>query len=60
MAEKCADNYRALRKKGIIVRKTADIIATFCIEQKLPLLFLDRDFVPFVDHLGMAAALRET
>jgi len=61
MAEKCAENYRALRKKGITVRKTTDvIIATFCIEQRMPLLFLDRDFVPFVDHLGLSSALRET
>jgi len=61
MAEKCAENYRALRKKGITVRKTADvIIATFCIQQKMPLLFLDRDFIPFVDHLGLSSPLRET
>ena len=61
MAIKCADNYRALRKKGITIRKTADvIIATFCIEKELPLLFLDRDFIPFVDHLGLEPALRET
>nr|WP_284509745.1 hypothetical protein [Salinivibrio costicola] len=61
MALVCADNYRALRKKGITIRKTADvIIATFCIEKKLPLLFLDRDFIPFVDHLGLEPALRET
>ncbi|MFC4257610.1 PIN domain nuclease [Marinobacter lacisalsi] len=58
MAEKCADNYRALQKKGITIRKTADvIIATFCIEQRLPLLFLDRDFVPFVEHLDLSSAL---
>jgi len=58
MVEKCAENYRALRKKGITIRKTTDvIIATFCIEQKLPLLFLDRDFVPFVDHLGLKSVL---
>ena len=51
----------ALRKKGITIRKTADvIIATFCIEKELPLLFLDRDFIPFVDHLGLEPALRET
>ena len=32
MALKSADNFRALRKKGITVRKTADvIIASFCI-----------------------------
>jgi len=61
MASKCADNYRALRKKGITVRKTADvIIATFCIDRELPLLFLDRDFIPFVDHLGLETALRES
>lgn len=57
MAMKSADNFRALRKKGITVRKTADvIIATFCIEQKLPLLFSDKDFSPFVKHLGLAKA----
>ncbi|MBD2857722.1 PIN domain nuclease [Spongiibacter sp. KMU-158] len=57
MPEKCAENYRALRKKGITIRKTADvIIATFCIEQKLPLLFSDKDFKPFVKHLGLVEA----
>ena len=54
MVSKCADNYRILRKKGITIRKTADIIiASFCIENKLPLLFSDRDFVPFVEHLQL-------
>jgi predicted nucleic acid-binding protein len=54
---RCADNYRALRKKGITVRKSADaIIATFCIDNDLPLLFSDRDFLPFVEHLGLRAA----
>lgn len=54
---KSAENFRALRKKGITVRKTADvIIATFCIEQKIPLLFSERDFKPFVKHLGLAEA----
>ncbi len=54
MVSKCADNYRILRKKGITIRKTADIIiASFCIENKLPLLFSDRDFVPFVEHLKL-------
>ena len=57
MALKSADNFRALRKKGITVRKTADvIIASFCIEQKLPLLFSDKDFKPFVKHLGLVEA----
>ena len=59
--EQCAKNYRMLRKKGITVRKTADvIIASFCIRNKMPLLFLDRDFVPFVKNLGLTPALRET
>lgn len=54
---KCADNYRSLRKKGITIRKTADvIIATFCIENQIPLLFSDRDFLPFVKHLKLATA----
>ena len=61
MPDKCAENYRALRKKGITIRKTTDvIIATFCIERRMPLLFIDRDFIPFVDHLGLLNALPET
>jgi len=57
MALKSADNFRALRKKGITVRKTADvIIASFCIDRRLPLLFSDKDFKPFVKHLGLIAA----
>lgn len=53
-AVQVADNYRLLRKKGMTVRKTTDaIIATFCIANNLPLLFSDRDFEPFVKHLGL-------
>jgi len=49
-----AENYRFLRKKGIAIRKPANVvIATFCIEKELPLLFSDRDFKPFVKHLGL-------
>jgi len=54
MAVKSAENFRKLRKKGITIRKTADvIIATFCIEHELPLLFSDKDFLPFVAHLKL-------
>ncbi len=61
MVIKCVDNYRFLRKKGITIRKTNDvIIATFCIENKTPLLFSDRDFLPFVKHLKLTSALKET
>ena len=57
MAIKSAENFRALRKKGITIRKTADvIIASFCIEHSLPLLFSDKDFKPFVTHLGLTEA----
>jgi predicted nucleic acid-binding protein len=56
-AWKAADNYRQLRRRGITVRKTIDgIIATACIEANLPLLFSDRDFQPYVEHLGLVAA----
>ena len=54
MAIRSAENFRTLRKKGITIRKTADvIIASFCIKQKIPLLFSDKDFKPFVKYLGM-------
>ncbi len=56
-----ADNYRKLRKRGITVRKSVDVwIATFCIETKLPLLFRDRDFVPFVQHLKLTTPTQYT
>ena len=56
-AWKAAENYRRLRRKGITVRKTIDgIIATACIEANLPLLFSDRDFQPYVEHLGLELA----
>lgn len=56
-AVKSAENFRYLRTKGITIRKTADvIIATFCIEQRIPLLFADKGFRPFVDHLGLIEA----
>ena len=56
LAIKSADNFRSLRKRGVTVRKTADaIIATFCIETRHSLLFSDKDFLPFVEHLGLRA-----
>jgi predicted nucleic acid-binding protein len=54
MAIQSAENYRALRARGVTVRRTVDvIIATCCIEHGLPLLFEDKDFVPFVRYLGL-------
>ena len=49
-----ADNYRKLRKRGITIRRSVDNwIATFCIQNQIPLLFSDRDFTPYVKHLGL-------
>jgi hypothetical protein len=57
LAIRTAENYRALRTRGVTVRKTIDMmIGTFCIERGLPLLFSDRDFQPLVDHLGLQVA----
>ena len=54
IAIKSADNYRSLRKKGITVRKTIDvIIGTFCIETELSLLHCDRDFDALEKHLKL-------
>ncbi len=54
IAVQAAQNYRALRRRGITVRKTIDtLIATRCIVDGIPLLYSDRDFDPFVEHLGL-------
>lgn len=58
VAVEAAQNFRRLRARGITVRKTIDtLIATRCILDGLPLLFSDRDFEPFVAHLGLVPAL---
>lgn len=58
IAIQAAKNYRALRALGITVRKTIDtVIATRCIESGFALLYSDRDFDPFVTHLGLRLAL---
>jgi len=57
-AIKGADNYRALRERGMTIRKTIDVfIATYCIADKCPLLFQDKDFLPFVEHTGLLPAI---
>jgi len=60
IALKSAYNYRYLRKKGITIKKTVDlIIATFCIENNIELLYSDRDFDPLVKHLHLMNVLYE-
>ena len=50
-----ARNFRSLRRRGITVRKTIDmLIGTWCIENRGPLLHNDRDFRPMARHLGLA------
>jgi len=54
LALQSARNYRLLRHKGITVRKTIDsLIATYCIENNLPLLHKDNDFDGYEEHLGL-------
>ena len=49
-----ARNFRRLRKIGVTVRKTIDVvIATFCLENGHTLLHADRDFDPIEKHLGL-------
>ena len=61
LAIKASENYRTLRSMGITIRKTIDtLIATRCIEDGLTLLHADRDFLPFVENLGLKVAYWET
>jgi len=49
-----ARNFRSLRRRGITVRKTIDLlIGTWCIENRRPLLHNDGDFRPMARHLGL-------
>ncbi|MGB8816940.1 MAG: PIN domain nuclease [Rhizobiaceae bacterium] len=54
MARSAAANYRLLRSKGITPRGSIDLlIATWCIENRIPLLHKDRDFTMMEGHLGL-------
>ncbi|MBW1887330.1 MAG: PIN domain nuclease, partial [Deltaproteobacteria bacterium] len=58
VAVQSAENYRKLRKVGITVRKTIDvIIATFCIIEGLTLLHDDRDFDPITSHFHLKTSI---
>lgn len=49
-----ARNHRTLRRLGITVRKTIDLlIGTWCIENRMALLHNDSDFRPMARHLGL-------
>lgn len=54
IAVTAARNYRTLRRLGITVRKTIDLlIGTWCIEDRTALLHNDSDFRPMARHLGL-------
>jgi predicted nucleic acid-binding protein len=58
LALQSAMNYRALRQRGITIRKTIDcLIATFVIEHGFELLHSDQDFEPFQQHLGLTVVV---
>ena len=54
LAIAAARNYRRLRKLGVIIRGTVDVlIATRCVPDGLRLLHSDHDFDAFEQHLGL-------
>ena len=54
VAIKSALNYRFLRKNGVTVRKTIDVmIGTFCVYYHFALLHDDRDFEPMEKFLKL-------
>ena len=54
LALTAANNYRLLRRKGITVRGTIDvIIATWCVMNDIPLIHADRDFEGMEKWLGL-------
>ena len=60
IAVQAARNFRTLRARGVTVRKTIDtLIATRCIQDGHALLYSDRDFDPFAEHLGLQSAMAE-
>jgi hypothetical protein len=54
IAVSAARNFRILRRRGITIRKTMDLlIGTWCIENRGPLLHNDSDFRPMARYLGL-------
>lgn len=57
IAVAAARNFRLLRRRGIAIRKTIDLlIGTWCIENRRPLLHNDNDFRPMARYLGLIEA----
>jgi hypothetical protein len=57
LAVLAARNYRLLRRRGITIRSSIDmLIGTYCLEHGHALLQRDRDFEPMRDHLRLTLA----
>jgi len=58
IAVSAARNFRSLRKRGVTIRKTIDLlIGTWCIEHRRALLHnYDSDFKPMAQHPGLMEA----
>lgn len=57
IAIEAARNFRFLRRRGITIRRTIDLlIGTWCIEHRAPLLHDDTDFRAMARHLGLIEA----
>jgi predicted nucleic acid-binding protein len=54
IAVAAARNFRYLRRRGITIRKTMDmLIGTWCIENRVPLLHNDSDFHTMARYLAL-------
>jgi predicted nucleic acid-binding protein len=54
LAETTIQHFRFLRKSGVTVRKTIDvIIASFCLRNGFILLHRDKDFLPMKTHFHL-------
>ena len=54
LATIAASNYRKLRTRAITIRGSIDLlIATWCIENHIPVLHQDRDYGVIEKHLGL-------
>jgi hypothetical protein len=57
IAVSAARNFRFLRRRGITIRKTIDLlIGAWCIENRMALLHNDSDFRPMAKYLGLIEA----
>lgn len=50
--------YRALRRRAITIRSSIDcLIAVVAIDNEIPLLANDRDYLPFARHMNLSLAI---